>query len=945
MGSATYRGYALIIRIQLRLINDRLTLYDRTLSFYRTNFISFSEYLPQDVDSKLTPTAVIRFQVVILSLLECGLLSLAEKEWNIRVINSDITDYEEIALNDLFLWFTNLLYLQKIPFNKPKVNLSNDTGNDRILPTLITIDFSLLQRWTDQTDIDKNVLFVRTDYHDLFYDTQTKSHKQVNNFRVSTHKDFRYQLIEKEGHNDKEYLEFFLKNIFGYDHFNDGQYPILANALAYRDTIGLLPTGGGKSLIYQIACLLQPSISFVVCPIKSLMYDQKVDLEKATIQHVESITSDVVGAERETILNSFGNAKYFFVFISPERFQTQDFRERLEKISATLNFSYAVIDEVHCLSEWGHDFRTSYLNLSNTIKKYCGTIKFLGLTATASVNVLKDIQIEFDIDQADVKTLLDFTRPELDFEVIRDNGNKYGRLTNLLEDKDENENIFVLNGSDTSCGLIFTPYVNGKYGCHTLSNSLTNKFKTKIGYYSGSEPKKYEGNESFEAYKIKVQNNFKENQFPLLAATKAFGMGINKSNIRYTIHYGIPSSMEALYQEAGRAGRDKKPAKCYILLSEEKTDLSQLFDPDSSFEKISALSEKVKWKGQDVFRQIFLYLMGLDSIQNELQLLSKLHSTYSKPDTSIIVSARELKASKQQVEKGIYRLSNLGIVSDWTVENFFNGIFTVHYSKYTDQTIEESLLSFIHAYVDDFQLDEHEDRIKYTRILEENELSFFEKNAKILLSWSHDKFGSNRRESLKNVYLNCLNYESTNEGKDEFKKSLEAYFKFTQATHILQTIAENNNKKIDKWFGIFYKKQPRNKLISQDKLRDLEGNLQRFQESYQNNTGLNLLAALTILLQGKQLTSGHEKYLTKSLSTISAFSDSDCDYIKDQVYNLSTLVAKRDRPPLWSIVYKICRTEEEVLDAAKEFGDSSVLLGNYNERLTKIIKRIENGFR
>ena len=125
--------------------------------------------------------------------------------------------------------------------------------------------------------------------------------------------------------------------------------------------------------------------------------------------------------------------KYFFVYISPERFQTKDFRLRLSSINKNLNFSYAIIDEVHCLSEWGHDFRTSYLNLSNTISKYCSSIKFIGLTATASVNVLKDIQIEFNINQEDVKTLVDYTRPELEFKVIRDSGNKYDELKNIIE--------------------------------------------------------------------------------------------------------------------------------------------------------------------------------------------------------------------------------------------------------------------------------------------------------------------------------------------------------------------------------------------------------------------------------------------------------------------------------------------------------------------------------
>ncbi|MBU2920710.1 DEAD/DEAH box helicase [Winogradskyella psychrotolerans] len=246
-------------------------------------------------------------------------------------------------------------------------------------------------------------MYIRTDYLDLFHNRNKNKLDRVNYFKLSTSTKFKYKLLFNEESNDLENLEFFLKNIFEYDRFNNGQISIIQNILENNTTIGLLPTGGGKSLTYQLACLLQPCISFVVCPIKSLMYDQVKDLNQAYIQNIESINSDVGGAARTEILDNYSNGKYFFVFISPERFQTKDFRERLVAINSQLDFSYAVIDEVHCLSEWGHDFRTSYLNLSNTIKKYCPTINFLGLTATASVNVLKDIQLEFNTDQKNVK--------------------------------------------------------------------------------------------------------------------------------------------------------------------------------------------------------------------------------------------------------------------------------------------------------------------------------------------------------------------------------------------------------------------------------------------------------------------------------------------------------------------------------------------------------------
>ena len=154
----------------------------------------------------------------------------------------------------------------------------------------------------------------------------------------------------------------------------------------------------------------------------------------------------------------------------------------------------AVIDEVHCLSEWGHDFRTSYLNLAKTIRKHCKKAQILALTATASINVLKDILIEFEINKKNVKTLPSFTRPELTFQVIKDDGTndnkKDEELTNLLKMLNEKENIFQLNGKDTKAGLIFTRFVNNKTsGCYGLSNYLRNELKVDVRWYSGSCPK------------------------------------------------------------------------------------------------------------------------------------------------------------------------------------------------------------------------------------------------------------------------------------------------------------------------------------------------------------------------------------------------------------------------------------------------------------------------
>lgn len=923
---------------KIELIKKKLQQKEKILDLYRKNYKDPKLYEKSIWKSKLIPAAIIRFQILILELLSSEVISIDDDIWKIDIIVNEIKGYEVLAIEDVFLWLEYLLRLQKINFTKPKIEI-NYINNKDYAKNDIIVDLSLLKRWTDISDINNDIIYVRTDYHDRYYSKCSQKKIQVNNFRVSTGNKIKYELSLSEESKDYDGLRFFLKNIFNYDDFNQGQYKILVNALSCKDTLGLLPTGGGKSLTYQISCLLQPCINFVVCPIKALMYDQKEDLERATIQHTEVITSDQSGTEKDNVLKKFAEAKYFFIFISPERFQTQKFRIKLSQISRNYNFAYAVIDEVHCTSEWGHDFRTSYLNLGNTIKQFCPSASILGLTATASLNVLKDIQIEYSIEDENVVTLSDYTRKELEFEVISDHGKKYNALIGLLRDKQYNkENITYEDAV-----LIFTPNVNGPYGCHQLADDLTRTINKKVHFYSGTKPKNYAEKLNFFTYKSNVQTNFKDNKFPILIATKSFGMGINKKNIHCTIHYGIPNSMESLYQEAGRAGRDRKKSKCYVLLSKESHSIEKIFDPNTTYEDIDKLLKKVKFNGADVYRQLFLYQNSLDSISNSFNLISRIHYKYSEPNSKKIVSSHEINSSKEKgdVQKAIYYLSNLGIVNDWTIEDFFRGVYTVYYTDFNDDFIRESLVKFIRRYEDDFDLNENANNLKYAKIFSRNDLSIFQKSVFCLLQWSYDKFAYNRRESLFNIYSNCLNFENTNEGKKRFKRSLEAYFKVDLSTEIIQDIAENNNKFIQRWFSIFYDKK--NNFVNEDKLIDLNGNIQRYLESFQNNSGLNLLSSILNILLNSKFDMIQKNRLKKTIKGILMFQIEDIDYIRDQIYEISKKINGNKKKLLLDIVYMLCVNEETVYEYAKKNNDLRIIIGICSDQLDKITKRIENG--
>ena len=354
-----------------------------TLSDYQTAYENGIDF----ENSNYRATAVIRFQLLILELLENGLLDF-KNDWKIEILSRDITGFEKIAIEDLMVWFTHLFQLHKIEFEKPKisiyhVNSVSEFSNDES----IKIDFSLSKRYTDEFQTNSNVIYVRTDYLDEFLyfkkgdsrdNLKFSSFEPYDYFKISTTNTIKYKLKFGSKETDESSLLFLVWNIFLQNDesldfktlsFREGQLPIIANALSKNDTIGLLPTGSGKSVCYQLSAILQPAISFVVCPIKSLMYDQKADLDSAFFSRINHITSDDDGEDKEKIQNEFGQGKYFFIFISPERFQLKTFRQYFSAVNKEFNIAYAVIDEVHCLSEWGHDFRTSYLNLSNAIQR------------------------------------------------------------------------------------------------------------------------------------------------------------------------------------------------------------------------------------------------------------------------------------------------------------------------------------------------------------------------------------------------------------------------------------------------------------------------------------------------------------------------------------------------------------------------------------------------
>lgn len=322
-----------------------------------------------------------------------------------------------------------------------------------------------------------------------------------------------------------------LKTKFNYDHFRPGQQEIIEMLLKGNSVLGMLPTGTGKSLCYQLPGYLLEGTVIVISPLISLMEDQVAQLQRLGEKRAVSLNSLLSSWEKQWVLNEA--RKYKFIFMSPEMFLTPNVQKTLQ----AMKLSFVVVDEAHCISQWGIDFRPEYLKLAEGIKNV-GVSLILALTATATRAVRQDIQHLLFDDKAQ-EFVYSVDRPNISFFVYQEDKNK--KLQELVES---------LNGS----GII---YCATRKKVEELYHAL--KQKHAVAYYHGG----LSGQE-----RRMLQQQFLAGDLQLLIATNAFGMGINKDNIRFVIHYDLPDSPENYLQEVGRAGRDGRPSQAILLYEE-----------------------------------------------------------------------------------------------------------------------------------------------------------------------------------------------------------------------------------------------------------------------------------------------------------------------------------------------------------------------------------------
>lgn len=368
-----------------------------------------------------------------------------------------------------------------------------------------------------------------------------------------------------------------LKRYFGYDSFRPGQSGLVDAILAGRDALGVMPTGAGKSVCYQIPATLLPGVTIVVSPLISLMRDQVDALNDAGIP-AAYVNTTQGGDEQAMVLAQAAQGDIKLLYVAPERLETERFRNFATRVPISL----VAVDEAHCVSQWGQDFRSSYLGIGEFIAGLPARPTVAAFTATATERVRRDIIGILGLNAPQV-TVTGFDRENLYFDVLKIE-TKYKAAwvaRYVAEHPDESGIVYCATRKETealAAALNHTvPALRGAAG-GSAADSVMRDGPVAVAYHGGMPAD----------VRNQAQRDFVTDAVPVVVATNAFGMGIDKSNVRYVIHHNMPESIEAYYQEAGRAGRDGEPSRCTLLWNESDiVTRRRLLDMDNDNERLT----------------------------------------------------------------------------------------------------------------------------------------------------------------------------------------------------------------------------------------------------------------------------------------------------------------------------------------------------------------------
>lgn len=402
-------------------------------------------------------------------------------------------------------------------------------------------------------------------------------------------------------------LEGYLNKYFNFTDFRPGQREVVTGALSeHKDMLAIMPTGRGKSLCYQLPGLLLPGTTIIISPLIALMKDQVDSLQAMGIQQATFLNSQLNAAEQRKRLAAIVQGQFKLVYVAPERLRNSAFAEAISQLKVSL----LVVDEAHCVSQWGHDFRPDFLWIRQFISSLPSRPRILALTATATIAVQKDILWQLGVPQAE-KVISSSDRPNLLYRVATVHSDPEKRLA-IKQLFQKYKHL-----PEQACGII---YAATRKDCELVAGWINSQLGIRAGYYHG-------GMSPHD--RTEVQEMFLREELPVVVATNAFGMGIDKANLRFVIHYSLPASLESYYQEVGRAGRDGLPAECLLLFAPKDKALQQWMIRNDTMTAPEL--------------QAFLLLIKGNSPGSELYLTYEQLAAKGLEDTKIRVAVSELE--------------------------------------------------------------------------------------------------------------------------------------------------------------------------------------------------------------------------------------------------------------------------------------------------------------
>jgi ATP-dependent DNA helicase RecQ len=820
-------------------------------------------------------TVIARIQFLIIEALRQGVL-LWGNSWRIGIAESE-TDIADLAIEDFQDWFGRLLTLYGHTVT-PSIELVAKADFDS---AHMVIDISVINPHKKPISLLVPVAWSKP------ANCVAKIPKRKFVSRMSISND------------PTEYiLETFVNDLFRKSGLREGQLEIISRILRGRDVVGLLPTGGGKSLSYQLCGLLLGGLTIYVSPLISLLQDQHERLIDLGIDLAVPISSALDASQKQSASQQLLSGGIRYLLVSPERFLIDGFRTALSQFRVQYGeVCQVVVDECHCVSEWGHDFRPAYLSLSRIVKERTKRLDvsapLIALTGTASSIVLADVQRELGImETGAVIRAKRLDRPEIKMSCLKTTQKqKLGVLKELAEE-------FLLNHPEKTEGLlIFCRFIGGVDGVLGVTAGLLEKVpQDNMRFYCGSSPNWRQFSAFLNKTKSsKLSEDLVESSIPIwalsptgkpknwsdvkaqsqrefisglkggyqaLVATTAFGMGIDKPSVRSVFHFMTPQSPEAYYQEVGRAGRDKKPSTAVLLFSDEDPDITnRILDPGVDINEAKAVysefTEKNKYSGGDFIRTFFFHQNSFSGPEDEIKVLLNLLADIRRKLTAASTlnfsyipdspsgsnaSHAEIGMQERSLEYAIVRLIILGVVRDYSKDYKSNKFELLLNNKWED--IRDNILNLsvyltgkFSAYVQKYRVSA-ESRKAQEFIQQATSIQELESRiATSMVEYVYDQIERRRRTASRQMLELARKAVVDQNG---FRQALILYLqaseKFTKDLEILAKAED-----LQDWKALV------DEVQSRDEIRELHGACQRVLESYPTHPGLLFISSATRL--------------------------------------------------------------------------------------------------